>query len=94
MSDSESSKIGAGHAAAMARMGLAELRQAAYPESNVAQQAEYGLYGTRTPGEVAESRRETSLDLEQEKDSVLADRLQQADARGEPEREEKELTKE
>jgi hypothetical protein len=62
------SKIGEGHASAMLRQGLRELRAAVYPESNVAQQPEYGLYGTRTPGEVAESRREDreSRDIERE----------------------------
>ncbi len=49
-------KIGSEHAAAMARQGLRELRAAFYPESNVAQPAEYGIWGTKTPGEVAESR--------------------------------------
>lgn len=69
-------KIGEGHAAAMARLGLRELRGAMYPESNVAQQPEYGLWGTQTPGEVAAARREGSLDLEQE--SILASRLEAA----------------
>jgi hypothetical protein len=58
-------KIGSGHAAAMARLGLKELRAAAFPEtSNIAQPSEYGLYGTRTPGEVAESRRSEELNEE------------------------------
>ena len=78
-------KIGAGHASAMARQGLRELRAAFYPESNVAQQPEYGVYGTKTPGEVAEDRRGDPRDLEDEsakaRDSVLADRLRQADSR-------------
>ena len=51
-------KIGEGHAAAMGRMGLHELRGMVYPESNIAQRSEYGLYGTRTPGEVADARRD------------------------------------
>lgn len=51
-------KIGEGHFGAMMRQGLRELRGAMYPDSNVAQQPEYGLYGTKTPGEVAEGRRE------------------------------------
>jgi hypothetical protein len=78
-------KIGAGHASAMARQGLRELRAAFFPESNVAQQPEYGVYGTKTPGEVAEDRRGDARDLEDEsakgRDSVLADRLRQADSR-------------
>jgi hypothetical protein len=76
-------KIGEGHASAMLRLGLKELRAAAVlsPDSNIVQPAEYGLYGTKTPGEVAESRRAEGLDLEEEKHSVLADRMRQADAR-------------
>lgn len=50
-------KIGAGHASAMWRQGLAELRAAFYPESNIAQPTQYGIYGTLTPGEVADSRK-------------------------------------
>ncbi len=49
-------KIGAEHASAMARQGLRELRNVFYPESNVATQTEYGVYGTKTPGEVAHDR--------------------------------------
>jgi hypothetical protein len=51
----------------------------------VAQSPEYGLYGTKTPGEVAEDRRGDARDLEEEKpreeDSVLSDRMRQAGAR-------------
>lgn len=90
-------KIGEGHAAAMARLGLRELRGSVYPESNVAQQTEYGLYGTRTPGEVAEARRSgEGHDLEEpsapaDERSVLADRLQQADSRGDEGRDSRDL---
>jgi hypothetical protein len=38
----------------MGRQGLRELRSALYPGSNVAGPAELGIYGTATPGEVAE----------------------------------------
>lgn len=55
-------KIGEEHFSAWLRQGLRELRAAFYPESNVAQPAEYGLYGTKTPGEVAEARREVELE--------------------------------
>ncbi len=69
----------------MARQGLRELRAAFYPDSNVAQQPEYGVYGTKTPGEVAEDRRGDGRDLEDEatkgRDSVLADRMRQAESR-------------
>lgn len=78
-------KIGDGHANAMLRLGLRELRGAVYPGAqSVAQGQEYGLYGTLTPGEVAQSRGENSIDLEQEsvqKESVVADRLAAAQSR-------------
>ncbi len=76
-------KIGEGHLDAFLRQGLRELRGSMYPESNVAQPAEYGLYGTKTPGEVAEQRRDTlgrDLDEEQSKQSILGDRINQAEA--------------
>jgi len=79
-------KIGEEHFSAWMRLGLRELRAVFYPDSNVAQPPEYGLYGTKTPGEVAEDRRGDPRDLEDEapkmSDSVLADRLQQAEDRG------------
>jgi hypothetical protein len=84
--DKTNQKWGSEHASAMFRQGIRELRAAMYPESNVAQQPEYGIYGTKTPGEVAESRRGDGRDLEDElsKDShsVLGDRLREADGRG------------
>ena len=93
--DSETGKIGAGHAAAMGRLGLHELRNAVMPESNVAQQhAEYGLYGTATPGEVSEARRVEEYDRGEEGGSVLDDRMQQALARDDHERDTKEMDKE
>ncbi len=98
MNDNEHApRIGDGHAAAMARLGLRELRGALYPHSDVAQQTEYGLYGTRTPGEVAEARRSgEGKDLEevvpeQSEKSVLADRLQQAEARDDHARDSKDM---
>lgn len=87
-------KIGAGHAGAMFRQGLAELRAAAFPDSNVAQPAQYGLYGTRTPGEVAESRRADARDPDEEHSSILADCLRRADARDDHGRDSRELDKE
>jgi hypothetical protein len=66
-----------------ARQGLAELRNAMYPESNVARQVEYGVWGTKTPGEVAEDRRldamdmTHNLDLNEEPRSTLADRMKE-----------------
>ncbi len=74
--DNGSPKIGAGHAEAMFRQGLAELRAAAYfLESNVAQPPQYGLYGTKTPGEVAEARKAPELDRDEEPRSILDEKL-------------------
>jgi hypothetical protein len=84
-------KIGTGHASAMFRQGLREARAALYPESNVAQNPEYGLYGTRTPGEIAEARRSDGRDLEeespnQEKESIISDRLRRGQEREQPDK--------
>jgi hypothetical protein len=79
-------KIGEGHAGAMLRKGLVEARNAVYPESNVAQQhGEYGIYGSWTPGEVAEARRDEARGFEEEQStdrgSILDDRLRQVEGR-------------
>jgi hypothetical protein len=47
--------------------------------SIVAQRAQYGLYGTKTPGEVAEARKSEERDLNEEPRSILEERLQQAE---------------
>lgn len=72
-------KIGSGHASAMFRQGLRELRAALYTDSNLAQPTEYGMAGTLTPGEVADSRRNFDQNLEQEpaNESVLESRIRQ-----------------
>lgn len=63
----EHEKIGDGHFEAWIRQGAAEMRNALYPDSNVAQrQAEYGIWGTRTPGEVADDRRMVDRDFDDE----------------------------
>jgi hypothetical protein len=49
-------KFGAGHASAMGRLGLKELRNAFNPSKESVADTEMGLYGTLTQGEVAESR--------------------------------------
>ncbi len=92
--DDPKPKIGSGHAGAMWRQGVAEIRGAFFNESNVAQPAQYGLYGTRTPGEVAEARRSDMRDMDEEQGSILADRMRQADARDEHGRDSRELEKE
>ncbi len=93
MSTEPSPKIGAEHASAMWRQGLRELREAVYPESNVAQPAEYGVYGTKTPGEVAQDRRADARDAEEApaeaRESALDQRARQAEARADRETQER-----
>ncbi len=59
-------KIGEGHADAMLRLGLKELRNALNPSRESVADTEIGLYGTKTQGEIAESRdyREEGVRLE------------------------------
>lgn len=86
MSDDNKPKIGAGHASAMFRQGLAELRGALYPESNVAQPPQYGIYGTKTPGEVMQEKQAEGRDPD-EQPSVLEERMKpQAQERDSQER--------
>lgn len=81
-------KIGEGHLAAMGRLGLDEVRGALYPESNVAQPIEYGIYGTLTPGEVADSRRDSGHELEPDMQSgggsILGERMRETAGRDDP----------
>ncbi len=59
----EQAKWGAGHAAAMGRMGLNELRNSIYADSNVAQRnTEMGVFGQLTPGEIADDRRQSEME--------------------------------
>lgn len=97
--DDPKPKIGAGHFGAWLRQGLAELRGMFFNESNVAQPPQYGLYGTRTPGEVAEARKIDSRDLygrdmDEERGSILAARMRQAEARDDHGRDTRTLEKE
>jgi hypothetical protein len=59
-------KIGEGHAAAMARLGLKELRNAFNPSRESAADQEMGLYGTQTQGEIANARKGAGEGPEQE----------------------------
>jgi hypothetical protein len=77
--DNGSRKIGEGHAAAMLRLGGKEIRNVAYPGSNIAQPTEYGIFGTLTPGEIAEARRSEERDLEEEPKSILGEWLKRAE---------------
>jgi hypothetical protein len=49
-------KIGEGHAAAMFRLGLKELRNAINPSRGSVADQELGLFGTETQGEIADAR--------------------------------------
>lgn len=79
--ENDRKKIGGMHAGAMARQGLAELRQAASLEGTVAQPAGMGLYGTITPGEVSMARQEASpaeVKQDQTPDATEADPVRAA----------------
>ena len=77
-------KIGAGHLAAMGRQGIQELRAAVYPESNVAQPPETGMFGSPTPQEILNDQISSGPELKNEDasmlyGSVIADRLPAAE---------------
>lgn len=75
MSNDNKPKIGAGHASAMFRQGLAELRSAAtFEPTHVAQPPQYGIYGTKTPGEVMQEKQAEGRDPD-EQPSVLEERM-------------------
>lgn len=78
-------KIGAGHAAAMARLGLRELRNAANPSRESVADAEIGLYGSQTQGEIAAARGGPGQGPEQESPGTtlsLDDLREDAEKRG------------
>jgi len=78
-------KIGAGHAEAMLRLGLKELRNAANPSRESVADTEIGLYGTQTQGEIAEARGGPGYGPEQEsseKALSVDDLRQEAERRG------------
>jgi hypothetical protein len=78
-------KIGAGHAEAMFRLGLRELRNAANPSRESVADTEIGLYGSQTQGEIAAARGGPGQGPEQEApDKVLslADLREDAARRG------------
>lgn len=84
--DPPNQKIGSGHAGAMARLGLRELREAFNPSGNtIAQPPVYGLYGEITPGEVSQARQpeaeaEPAMDANEEPRSIVAEYVRQAEA--------------
>lgn len=87
MAENNDSKapFGAGSLKAFGRLGLQELRGALYPESNVAQPTEQGMYGSATPQEVAKDKQEEAIP--QKEESSLDRHLREATERAEIERE-------
>ena len=80
------------------RQGLHELGAALYPPGTVAQHSEYGMLGTRTPGEVADGLRGgegKSAARDGQTPSVLDQHIEQARERTaterEPEREDRHI---
>jgi hypothetical protein len=71
-------KIGEGHAAAMGRLGLAELRNAFNPSRESVADRDMGLFGLATQGEIAQARNGPGDGPEQE--SLSMDQLR-SDAR-------------
>jgi hypothetical protein len=65
-------KIGAGHAEAMLRLGLKELRNAANPSRESVADNEVGLFCTLTQGEIAEARGGPGNGPEQESPGKLS----------------------
>jgi hypothetical protein len=59
-------KIGEGHAAAMFRLGLKELRNAINPSRESVADQEIGIYGSATQGEIADARGGPGAGPEQE----------------------------
>lgn len=85
--NSNAPKIGAGTASAMLRMGVTELRNVIYPESNVAaRQAEPGVWGTATQFEVNQQREADAIQPEAAKESILNERMEQASRRSDPDK--------
>lgn len=70
---SEARKIGTGHASAMLRLGLKELRNAVNPSRDSVADSEIGLYGTQTQGEIAQARGGAGAGPEQEGQLTVAD---------------------
>jgi hypothetical protein len=62
MIEDDQKKIGGLTVSAMARLGLAELRQAMSMEGTIAQPTPYGIWGAQmTPGEVSAARQEPDV---------------------------------
>jgi hypothetical protein len=65
-------KFGEGHATAMLRLGLKELRNAINPSRESVADQELGLYGSLTQGEIAKARRGPGEGPEQESTATVS----------------------
>ena len=81
-----SGKIGAGHMAAMGRLGLKELRNAMNPSRESVADNEIGVYGSLTQGEIAEGRDGPGSGPEQESRLSLEGKRGEAMERGNDDR--------
>lgn len=78
-------KIGEGSLGAMGRLGLHELRNATYADSNIAHHSEVGMYGNPTQGEVAEARDDKQqTQAEPERESIVDRLVHEAESHPEP----------
>lgn len=57
----------------MARLGLRELREAVNPSKESVAREEMGLYGTLTPGEIAQQKESVEYDPLRDQESRLKD---------------------
>src|ERR1700730_9267378 len=68
-------KIGEGHAAAMGRLGVKELRNALNPSRESVADSEIGLFSTLTQGEIAQGRAGPGHGPEEESPKMTLDEL-------------------
>lgn len=80
-SEQEVPKWGGGHAPAMFRQGLSELRAAMYAGSNIAQPTETGMFGTKTQSEIANERQGDLMETPIADQGIIDARLDQHDAK-------------
>lgn len=87
--DKPKPKWGAGTLQAMGRQGFNEIRNALYPESNIAVPAEHGTFGTTIPSEVQRQRDKDPDVSRQRLDAIIgrSPKTPEPDKDHEPERE-------
>ena len=100
--DEPQQKLFSGVLAAHGRLGVHELRNALYPESNIAQgHSEYGMWAAPTPSMITSAiEKDVQQDVQKADDvpsqSILNERLQQAErsSRDQRERDDRDVEKE